>query len=256
MNIVELFNLKGRKAIVTGAGQGIGRVLAISLAQAGCDVAIPELKVENAYNVVEEIKKIGQKAYAFKLDVTKKADAEKVFAAAAEQLGGLDIVINNAGVCIHEAAENTPEEHINFVIDTNLKGVYYCCQAAAKIMMPKKKGSIINIASMSGSIANIPQKQAHYNASKAGVILLTKSLAVEWAPYNIRVNCISPGYTRTEMTEKLAAKEMIKQWEALTPMRRMADPQELAGAIIYLASDAASFTTGSDVIVDGGYTAQ
>jgi NAD(P)-dependent dehydrogenase (short-subunit alcohol dehydrogenase family) len=256
MTVVERFSLKGRKAIVTGAGQGIGRVLAISLAEAGCDVAIPELKVENAQNVVEEIKKIGQKAYAFKLDVTKKADAEKVFAEAAAKLGGLDIVVNNAGVCIHEAAENTPEEHINFVIDTNLKGVYFCCIAAAKIMMPQKKGSIINIASMSGSIANIPQKQAHYNASKAGVIMLTKSLAVEWAGYNIRVNCLSPGYTRTEMTEKLAAKEMIKQWEALTPMHRMADPTELAGAILYLASDAASYTTGSDFIVDGGYTAQ
>jgi NAD(P)-dependent dehydrogenase (short-subunit alcohol dehydrogenase family) len=255
MNIVELFNLKGRKALVTGAGQGIGRVLAISLAQAGCDVAILELKIENAQNVVEEIKKTGRKAVALKLDVTKKADTEKAFADAAKQLGGLDIVVNNAGVCIHEAAEAAPEEHINFVIDTNLKGVFYCCQAAAKIMMQQKKGSIINIASMSGSIANIPQKQAHYNASKAGVILLTKSLAVEWASYGIRVNCLSPGYTRTEMTGKLAASAMIAQWESLVPLRRMADPQELAGAVIYLASDAASYTTGSDVIVDGGYTA-
>jgi NAD(P)-dependent dehydrogenase (short-subunit alcohol dehydrogenase family) len=122
-------------------------------------------------------------------------------------------------------------------------------------MIPKKKGSIINIASMSGTVANYPQKQAHYNAAKAGVILLTKCLAVEWVGYGIRVNCISPGYTRTEMTVKLSAPEMIKQWESLTPMKRMADPQELCGAAVYLASDAASFTTGSDIIVDGGYTA-
>jgi NAD(P)-dependent dehydrogenase (short-subunit alcohol dehydrogenase family) len=136
-----------------------------------------------------------------------------------------------------------------------MKGVFICCQAAAALMKPQKKGSIINIASMSGSIANYPQKQAHYNAAKAGVILLTKCLAVEWVDYGIRVNSISPGYTRTEMTVKLSAPEMIAQWESMIPMRRMADPQELAGAAIYLASDASSYTTGSDIIVDGGYTA-
>ena len=254
MNAVELFNLKGRKALVTGAGQGIGRVLAISLAQAGCDVAILELNMEKAHNVVEEIKKAGRKSVAIKLDVTKKDDAEKAFRLAAEQLGGLDIVVNNAGVCIHEAAESTPEEHLDYVVDTNLKGVFYCCQAAFKIMNLKKKGNIINIASMSGTVANFPQKQAHYNASKAGVILLTKCLAIEWAEYNIRVNSISPGYTRTEMTA-MADPAMIAKWESLVPMRRMADPQELAGAAIYLASDASSYTTGSDIIVDGGYTA-
>jgi NAD(P)-dependent dehydrogenase (short-subunit alcohol dehydrogenase family) len=255
MNAIELFNLTGRKALVTGAGRGIGRVLAISLAQIGCDIAILEKNVKDGRNVAEEIKKLGRKAVAIKVDVTKKADVEKAFTAAAKQLGRLDIVINNAGVCIHEAAEDTPEEHYDFVVDTDMKGVFLCCQAAAALMKPQKKGSIINIASMSGSIANYPQKQAHYNAAKAGVILLTKCLAVEWVDYGIRVNSISPGYTRTEMTVKLSAPEMIAQWESMIPMRRMADPQELAGAAIYLASDASSYTTGSDIIVDGGYTA-
>ena len=255
MNAVELFNLTGRKALVTGAGRGIGRVLAISLAQFGCDVAILEKNMKDARNVVEEIKRIGKKAVAIEVDVTKKANVEKAFSAAAKQLGRLDIVINNAGVCIHEAAEDTPEEHFDFIVDTDLKGVFLCCQAAAAVMKPQKKGSIINIASMSGSIANYPQKQAHYNAAKAGVILLTKCLAVEWVDYGIRVNSISPGYTRTEMTVKISAPEMIAQWESLIPMRRMAEPQELAGAAIYLASDASSYTTGSDIIVDGGYTA-
>jgi NAD(P)-dependent dehydrogenase (short-subunit alcohol dehydrogenase family) len=255
MNAIELFNLTDRKALVTGAGRGIGRVMAISLAQIGCDIAILEKNVKDARNVAEEIKKLGRKAVAIKVDVTKKADVEKAFSAAAKQLGRLDIVINNAGVCIHEAAEDTPEEHYDFVVDTDMKGVFLCCQAAAALMKPQKKGSIINIASMSGSIANYPQKQAHYNAAKAGVILLTKCLAVEWVDYGIRVNSISPGYTRTEMTVKLSAPEMIAQWESMIPMRRMADPQELAGAAIYLASDASSYTTGSDIIVDGGYTA-
>jgi NAD(P)-dependent dehydrogenase (short-subunit alcohol dehydrogenase family) len=255
MTIVDLFKLDGRKALVTGAGRGIGRVMAISLAEAGCDIGIFEKNIADAQNVVAEIKKLGKKAYAIEGDVTKKDEVEKAFNALAKQLGGLDIVINNAGVCIHEAAETTPEEHLDFVVDTDLKGVFYCCQAAAKIMIPKKKGSIINIASMSGTVANYPQKQAHYNAAKAGVILLTKCMAIEWVGQGIRVNCISPGYTRTEMTVKLSAPEMIKQWESLTPMKRMADPQELCGAAIYLASDAASFTTGSDIIVDGGYTA-
>jgi NAD(P)-dependent dehydrogenase (short-subunit alcohol dehydrogenase family) len=254
MNAVELFNLEGRKALVTGAGRGIGRVLAISLAQAGCDIAILEKNIEDAHNVVQEIKKMGKKAVTFQVDITKKAEVEKAFAAAAKFLGRLDIVINNAGVCIHEAAEDTSEEHFDYIVDTDLKGVFLCCQSAMKVMKPQKKGSIINIASMSGTISNYPQKQAHYNAAKAGVILLTKCLAVEWVDLGIRVNSISPGYTRTEMTVQTSPPEMIAQWESMIPMRRMAEPQELAGAVIYLASDASSYTTGSDIIVDGGYT--
>ena len=255
MNAVELFNLEGRKALITGAGRGIGRVLAISLAQTGCDIAILEKNIEDARNVVEEIKKIGKKAAAFQVDVTKKDEVEKAFASAAKFLGRLDIVINDAGVCIHEAAEDTSEEHYDYVVDTNLKGVFLCCQSAMKIMKPHKKGSIINIASISGTISNYPQKQAHYNASKAGVILLTKCLAVEWVDLGIRVNSISPGYTRTEMTTSTTAPAMIAQWESMTPMKRMAEPQEMAGAAIYLASEASSYVTGSDIIVDGGYTA-
>jgi NAD(P)-dependent dehydrogenase (short-subunit alcohol dehydrogenase family) len=254
MEIMELFSLKGRKALVTGAGRGIGRVLAISLAQAGCDVVILEQNLSDADNVVKEIKKLGGKAWVVKVDVTKKEEVEKAFSEAGKLMGGLDICINNAGVCIHEAAEETPEEHYDFVVDTDMKGVFLCCQSAHRLMAPRNKGSIINIASMSGSVANYPQKQTHYNAAKAGVILITKCLAVEWANQGIRVNCISPGYTRTEMTVKLSDAAEIAQWESMVPLRRMADPQELAGAAIYLASDASSYTTGSDIIVDGGYT--
>jgi sorbose reductase len=254
MNVRKLFALSKRKALITGAGRGIGRVLALALADAGCDISILEINIDDARKVVDEIKGLGKRAVAFQADVRIKTEVESAFTATARELGGLDICVNNAGVCIHEAAEDTPDENYDYVVDTNLKGAFLCCQAAARIMIPQKKGSIINIASMSGTVANYPQKQAHYNASKAGVILLTKCLAVEWALYGIRVNSLSPGYTRTEMT--LMAEKLVPEWEALTPMGRMAEPEELVGAVIYLASDASSFTTGSDIIVDGGYTAR
>jgi NAD(P)-dependent dehydrogenase (short-subunit alcohol dehydrogenase family) len=254
MDVKKLFDLHERKALVTGAGRGIGKVLALGLADAGCDVSILEINLESAQKVADEINKMGRKALAFKADVTKKDEVEKAFAATSKEFGGLDICLNVAGVCIHQAAEDTPEKDYDFVVDTNLKGVFFCCQAAGKIMIPRKKGSIINIASMSGSVVNVPQKQASYNASKAGVVLLTKCLAVEWAPYGIRVNSLSPGYTRTELVDM--AKHMFAQWESLTPMGRMCTPDELVGATIYLASNASSYTTGSDLIVDGGYTAR
>ena len=258
MKFTELFSLDGRKALVTGAGRGIGRVLAMSLAQAGCDIAILEINADDANKVVEEIKTLGKKAIAFKVDVTKKAEVETAFAASSKYLGGLDICINNAGVSYMEPAEDISEEHFDYVVNTDLKGVFFCCQAASKLMIPQKKGSIINIASMSGTIVNYPNKQAIYNTAKAGVILMTKSLAVEWAKFGIRVNSISPGYIRTELTGKRpngASPALIEQWESMVPLRRMGNPQELAGIAIYLASDASSYTTASDIIVDGGYTA-
>jgi len=254
MNTKELFDLSGRKALVTGGGRGIGRVMALALADSGCDISILEINAESAEKVAAEIKTLNRKAIFFKADVTNKAAVDEAFTATAKSLGGLDICLNVAGVCIHQAAEETPEKDYDYVMDINLKGVFLCCQAAARIMIPQKRGSIINIASMSGTVANYPQKQAHYNASKAGVVNLTKCLAVEWAPYGIRVNSISPGYTRTELVGM--AEKMFAQWESLTPMGRMAVPEELVGALIYLASNASSYSTGSDIIVDGGYTAR
>ena len=254
MSISKLFDIEGRKAAVTGAARGIGKVIALALAEAGCDVSILEVNIDDAKKVAGEIEKMARRALAVRADVRNPAEVKKAFATTAREFGRLDICVNNAGIAFHEAAEETPEEHFDQVLDVNLKGVFLCCQEAARIMIPQKEGSIINIASMSGTVANFPQKQAHYNASKAGVILLTKCLAVEWAPYGIRVNSLSPGYTRTEMTDM--AEHLVPQWEALIPMSRMADPKELVGAVIYLASDASSYTTGSDIIVDGGYTAR
>jgi len=254
MSVSELFSIQGKKAVVTGAGRGIGKVLALSLAEAGCDVSIIDINLENAIMVAAGIEKMGCRALALKADVTRATEIKKAFEDIVREFGRLDICVNNAGVCINEAAEETPEEHYDQVVDTNLKGVFLCCQEAAKTMLPQKSGSIINIASMSGTISNFPQKHAHYNASKAGVILLSKCLAVEWAPYSIRVNTLSPGYTRTELTG--ASKHLWSQWEALIPIKRLAEPKEFIGAVIYLASDASSYTTGSDIIVDGGYTAR
>ena len=254
MEVKELFNLKGKKAIVTGGGQGIGRVMAIALADAGCDVSILDINVANANKVVDEIKMMKKKAVAFQCDVTNKASVQTAYANSVKASGGLDIGLHVAGVCVHQAAEDITEKNYDFVMDVNMKGILFCTQEAGKYMIPQKSGSIINIASMSGTAVNVPQKQAPYNASKAGVIQMSKSFAVEWAKTGVRVNTISPGYTRTEMTGSMA--KMFAEWESLTPMGRMCTPDELVGAMIYLASNASSYTTGSDIIVDGGYTAR
>ena len=255
MSLFNLFDVTGRKALVTGAGRGIGRVLALTLAEAGCDVSILVRNMKEAEYVVKEIQRLGRKGIAVQADVRRKEQVDRAFAETAEQLGRLDICVNNAGISIQKPAEEMPEEDWNSILDTNMKGVFLCCQAAARIMIPRRQGSIINIASLSGSAVNVPQRQAVYNTSKAGVVMLTKSLAVEWAQYGIRVNSISPGYIKTEMTLS-AMKHLFPTWESLTPMGRLGEPEELRGAVLYLASDASSYMTGHDLVIDGGYTAR
>ena len=255
MNISELFNLTGRKALVTGAGRGIGRVLALTLAEAGCDVCLLGTTMENIEAVANEIHQLGHKGIAIQTDVSKKEQVDKAFLQTAEQLGRLDICVNNAGVSMRKpprAAEEMKEEDWDRIMDINLKGVFLCAQAAAQIMIPQRQGSIINIASMSAFTVNVPQKQAAYNASKAGVSMLTKALAVEWAQYGIRVNSICPGYIKTDMLSD--ATHLFPIWESLTPLGRIGNPEELSGAVIYLASEASSYMTGHDLVVDGGYT--
>ena len=255
MSISNLFDISGRKALVTGAGRGIGRVLALALAEADCDVSILEIDIKSAESTAKEIKQLGRKSIAIQADVTKKDQVDKAFADTAKELGRLDICVNNAGINIQKPAEELPEEDWDKIVDINLKGVFLCSQAAARIMIPQRSGSIINIASMSGVAVNVPQKQAVYNASKAGVAMLSRSLAVEWAQYGIRVNSISPGYMKTKMTLSTMT-HLFPVWESLTPMGRLGDPKELRGAVVYLASDASSYRTGHDLILDGGYTAR
>jgi len=255
LSLLNLFDITGCKALVTGAGRGIGRVLALALAEAGCDVSILVKDIKNAESVVKEIHQLGRKGIAIQADVTRREQVDKAFAETAKELCRLDICVNNAGISIQKPAEEMTEEDWDNIMDTNLKGVFLCCQAAARIMIPQQRGSIINIASLSGIAVNVPQRQAVYNASKAGVAMLSKSLAVEWAQYGIRVNSISPGYMKTEMTMSSMA-HLFPTWESLTPMGRLGEPEELRGALLYLASDAASYTTGHDLVVDGGYTAR
>lgn len=253
MSIIEQFKLKGKKAFITGGARGIGKSVAEGLAQAGADIAIVDLDIEEAEKTAKELESFGVKTIAVKTDVTDPDSVNSMIETILKEFGTVDIAFNNAGICINEKAEEMSFESWKKVIDINLTGVFLTAQAAGRVMIKNKKGSIINTASMSGHIVNVPQPQCAYNASKAGVIQLTKSLAVEWAPYNVRVNSISPGYIATQMTLK-APEDWKKVWLAGTPYNRMGEPSELQGAVLYLASDASQYTTGADIVIDGAFT--
>lgn len=249
----KMFGLQGKVAIVTGGRRGIGQVVACGLAKAGAEVVIfsRTLSPETVKMICDE----GGKAYDIAVDVTDEKGVDEAVNEVMKRSGRIDIVFNNAGICIHEDTLKATIEEWRQVLDTNLTGEYIVARAVGRVMIENKiRGSIINMGSMSGTIVNIPQWQASYNASKAGVIHMTKSLAIEWAEYGIRVNSLSPGYIGTPMSAD-TPQELKDAWMPLIPQHRMGDPEELIPAILYLASDAAGYTTGSDVIVDGGYVA-
>ena len=254
--MTNLFDLSGCIAMITGGGRGIGREIARTLARAGADIAIAELDAATAEDAATEMRDIGREAIALQTDVRDPKSVEEMVEKVMEKFGQIDILVNNAGIARQSPAEETPDEEWLGVIDTNLNGVYWCCRAVGRRMLERQSGSIVSIASMSGSIVNKPQPQAAYNMSKAAVIMLTKSLAVEWADRGVRVNCVSPGYISTDMVKKVLATipEWEKTWLEMTPMKRLGKPSEIAHAVWYLASDAASFATGTDLSVDGGYT--
>ena len=255
MNQNQMFSLKGKTAVVTGGARGIGRTVAGHLAMMGADIAIIDILEEEMNRSAEEItKEHSVNVRAYRCDVTKPDEVSRVTGKIAADFDGLDVLFNNAGICQHKAALEVSPEEWQRIFDVNVNGVFYVAAAfAKKCIALKRPGSIINTASMSGTIVNLPQPQASYNASKAAVVHLTKSLAVEWAPFGIRVNSISPGYIFTEMTANVR-KDWIDQWIELTPCKRMGKPEELSGAVIYLASDCASFTSGCDLTVDGCFT--
>ncbi|MCE5343380.1 MAG: SDR family oxidoreductase [Eubacteriales bacterium] len=248
----ETFGLSGKTVLVTGASRGIGQTAATGFAKAGAEVYI--LSRSKAAETVCIIEALGGKAYALTGDVTSETDVEAAIQEIFDRSGRLDVVFNNAGICIHEDTFSASIDDFRRVLDVNLTGELIVARAAAKRMIAHGiHGSIINMASMSGTIVNIPQWQASYNASKAGVIHLTRSLAVEWAPYGIRVNSLSPGYIATPMSVD-TPQELKDAWMPLIPLHRMGEPEELLPALLYLASPASGYTSGSDVIVDGAYT--
>ena len=253
MGIIENMRLDGRKGFVTG---GIGRCTAFAFAEAGADVALVDMDYDKAVETAKEIgDATGRKIIALKCDVTDEAQVTAMVDEVVKQLGGLDFCHANAGICINAPADEMTYAQWLKVINVNLNSVFLTDTIAGKYMLAHGGGSIINTASMSGHIVNVPQPQCAYNASKAGVMQLTKSLAVEWAKKGVRVNSISPGYIGTELV--LAAphlKALIDQWNAMAPMGRLGKPEELMGIVVYLASDAASFTTGSDFVIDGAFT--
>ena len=247
------FSLAGKVTVVTGGRQGIGKVVAHALAEQGSDVVI--LDMADAGDVAAEIAaQHGVRAIALTCNVTDADEVARTIEEAGATMGTLDLLFNNAGICLHKPALECTPSDFTTVINVNLNGVFFVAQAFARYLVAQgKQGNIVNTASMSGTIVNIPQGQASYNASKAGVMHLTKSLAVEWAPLGIRVNSISPGYIATEMTGNVR-EDWRQIWTDMIPFKRMGTPEELSGAVIYLLSDAATYTSGADLIIDGCFT--
>lgn len=248
------FSLEGDVAFVTGAGSGIGQAIAIGMADAGAAVACFDLPGAAGLNeTVGAIVARGRRGLAIEGNVTNASDLAHAVSFTEQQLGPLTVAVNSAGIASNVPAEEMEEAVWERIIGVNLTGVFLSCQAEARVMLERKRGVIVNIASMSGTIVNKGLDQIHYNTSKAGVIHLTKSLAVEWASHGIRVNALSPGYTRTPMNTR--PEEEIAMFAGETPMSRLASVEEIVGPAIFLASKASSFITAHDLIVDGGYTA-
>jgi len=291
------FSLQGKTAVVTGGARGLGLEMMEALAQAGAAVVAVDLLGDQAREAAEQTgNTYGVRAASWPLDVTDAEKVAATFAAIEREFGSIDILVAAAGITDQVSAEDVSVAAWRKVIDINLNGVFFCAQAAGRGMIARRSGSIILISSMSGLIVkmllanpspqvsgalndlwsrvpptcrrgppevrqqhlvNRPQRQASYNTAKGGVIMMAKSLAVEWAPHSVRVNALAPGYMRTALTDGVLEGQpgLRETWEGLTPMGRMGRPAELRGTVVYLASDASSFMTGHNLVVDGGYTA-
>ncbi len=254
MSILDKFSMKGKNLLVTGGARGIGRAVAEGFADAGASLGIADIDLDQTEAAAKEIAAThGVETLTIRCDVTDQAQVVQMVDKFAGRFGRIDVLFNNAGICINNNAELMTAEQWHRVMDININGIFYVAQEVGKRMIAQGGGSIVNTASMAATMVVWPQPQVAYNASKGAVVMLTKSMAAEWAKYHIRVNCISPGYTRTELTDAIR-KDWRDYWTSVIPMGRMAEVDELVGAVLYLASDAATYTTGTDLIVDGGTT--
>lgn len=253
MGVLKTFDLSGKVAVVTGANTGLGEAFAQALADVGAHVAVAARNRERSESVANGIAAAGGRAIVVEVDVTQPTQVERMAAEVTERLGPIDILINNAGVCYHGPAAEVPRDEWLNVFDVNVHGLWYCAQTIGRQMIERRSGVIVNVGSISAMIVNRPQMQPAYNASKAAVHQLTRSLAAEWASRNVRVNAIAPGYVKTTMAP-VDLPEFRRNWIEDAPMQRYALPEELGPTIVYLASDASRFMTGSVLVIDGGYT--
>jgi len=253
MSIMDKFSMRGKAAVVTGGNRGIGRAIAIGLAEAGADIAIAARDETKSQAVLEELRATGVRAIAVRTDVADRADLEAMLATVTRDLGPIDVLVNNAGIGFHANALTLSDDEWHRLFATNLDAVWKASQVVGNAMVARGRGSIINIGSISGLIINRPQWHAPYGISKAAVHHLTKSLAAEWATKGVRVNAIAPGYVETEIAET-EYEDYRHYWRDEVPMQRYATPEEIAPIALLLASDASSFVTGSVIVVDGGYT--
>jgi len=248
VSVLDAFRLDRRVAVVTGGNRGLGRAFAAALAEAGARVVIAARDHDRSEIVAADIG-----ALAVQTDVTDEASVAAMLETVTAELGPVDVLVNNSGVCFHRPALEVPDEEWRAVWDVNVDGLWRCSRVVGAQMVGRGTGAIVNIGSISGFIVNRPQMQPAYNASKAAVHQLTKSMAAEWAPHGVRVNALAPGYVKTEMAP-VDRPEFRRHWVEDAPMQRYAVPDELGPSLVYLASDASSFMTGTVLIVDGGYT--
>jgi NAD(P)-dependent dehydrogenase (short-subunit alcohol dehydrogenase family) len=248
--VLDSFDLSGKVAVVTGGNRGLGEAWVKSLADVGASVVIAARDDERSRETAE---RLGDRVDTVHLDVTDARDVRRSLATIVERHGRVDILVNNAGTCIHRPALDVTEDEWDQVMDINVNGLWRCSQTFGRHMIERGGGVIVNIGSISAQIVNRPQMQPAYNASKAAVHQLTKSLAAEWAPLGVRVNALAPGYTKTEMAA-VDRPEFRARWIDDAPMQRYAMPDEYGPALVFLASDASSFMTGATLVIDGGYT--
>jgi len=253
MTVLDTFDLSGRVAVVTGGSRGLGNAFAIALGEAGAAVAVIARDAARIAEAVTDLERRGIRAGGFPADVARREEVERVAAEITSAFGRVHILVNNAGTGVHGAALQVTDEQWREILDVNLTGVWLCCQVFGARMAGDGGGVIVNVGSMSGLIVNRPQWQPAYNASKAAVHHLTRSLAAEWAPLGIRVNALAPGYVKTEMAP-VDRPEFRRHWIEDAPMQRYATPAEIAPSLLFLASDASAFMTGSILVTDGGYT--